>query len=338
MPPTHGSAAAGDASPKGKVVAACETPAAAEVMAANGAFPRDGLGASTDDVELRTRVFAHVKRYSTPAWGRALWETFHTLAFYILAFTLHGTAIGFLLVTLLRVRWFIIFHDCAHDAFFPSHTANRVMGLLFGTINHTPLSFWTRGHNHHHRHSNNLKYMQFSQSNPWTMEQWSKAPKWQRAMYRFAFTPLGFTMVVPFATFGVLHRFVSRWYEHVVDLIFWVFFWQIGLLSFEFWTFVASGIFGFFLFHCQHTFEGAQRKESKDWSFFENGMNSCSFLQIPWFAKYFTGNIEYHHIHHLSPLVPMYRLADCHNTSGDMFRNVPRVTLAHGLRWLTPMV
>ncbi len=57
------------------------------------------------------------------------------------------------------------------------------------------------------------------------MEQWNKAPKWQRAMYRFAFTPLGFTMVVPFATFGVLHRFVSRWYEHVVDVIFWVFFW-----------------------------------------------------------------------------------------------------------------
>ena len=95
---------------------------------------------------------------------------------------------------------------------------------------------------------------------------------------------------------------------------------------------------GFFLFHCQHTFEGAARKDSKDWSFFENGMNSCSFLQIPWLLRYFTGSIEYHHIHHLSPLVPMYRLPDCHNTAGDLFKNVPRVTLAQGARWLTPMV
>jgi hypothetical protein len=30
---------------------------------------------------------------------------------------------------------------------------------------------------------------------------------------------------------------------------------HIGLLSFEWWTFFSSGIFGFFLFHCQHTFE-----------------------------------------------------------------------------------
>ena len=59
----------------------------------------------------------------------------------------------------------------------------------------------------------------------------------------------------------------------------------LGVAKFEFWTFVASGIVGFFLFHCQHTFEGAMSKKPENWSFFENGMNSCSFLQIPWFFK-----------------------------------------------------
>jgi hypothetical protein len=61
------------------------------------------------------------------------------------------------------------------------------------------------------------------------------------------------------------------------------------LLWFELGSFFLSAMVGFFLFHCQHTFQGAQRKESKDWSFFENGMNSCSYLQIPFFLKYFTG-------------------------------------------------
>ena len=77
--------------------------------------------------------------------------------------------------------------------------------------------------------SNNLKYAQFSQSNPWTMEMWNKAPGWQRALYRFAFTPLGFLMVLPFATFGVLHRIVSRWYEHVTDIIFCATMWYVTL-------------------------------------------------------------------------------------------------------------
>ncbi len=84
--------------------------------------------------------------------------------------------------------------------------------------------------------------------------------------------------------------------------------------------------------------QGAVRKDSKDWSFFANGMNSCSYLQIPWFLKYFTANIEYHHIHHLSPLVPLYRLPECHAAAGPLFKDVPRVTLMDGLRWLTPLV
>ena len=62
----------------------------------------------------------------------------------------------------------------------------------------------------------------------------------------------------------------------------------LGVAKFEFWTFVASGIVGFFLFHCQHTFEGAMRKKPENWSFFENGMNSCSYLQVPFFLKYGT--------------------------------------------------
>jgi hypothetical protein len=64
------------------------------------------------------------------------------------------------------------------------------------------------------------------------------------------------------------------------------------MLWFEVSSFFVSAMVGFFLFHCQHTFEGAQRKPSSEWSFFENGMHSCSFLQVPWFLQYFTGRCE----------------------------------------------
>ena len=129
-----------------------DSPASAAVLSANGAFPKEGLGASTDDADLRSRVFAHVRKYSKASWSRALWEMFHTFAFYCLAFQHPDSWLAFAFVSLCRVRIFILFHDCAHDAFFPSHAANQAVGLILGTFNHTPLSFWQRGHNHHHRH------------------------------------------------------------------------------------------------------------------------------------------------------------------------------------------
>ncbi len=135
-----------------KVLTGDGAPADSDVMAANGAFPRDALASDKDDVELRTRVFAHVRKYSKASWGRAAWEVFHTLAFYFLVFQHTDSKIAFVLATLLRVRLFILFHDCAHEAFFPTKTANFVGGILLGSFNHTPLSFWKRGHNHHHRH------------------------------------------------------------------------------------------------------------------------------------------------------------------------------------------
>ena len=54
-----------------RVTGPSDAPAPEAAIAANGAFPREGLGADTDDVDLRTRVYAHVRKYSTPSWSRA---------------------------------------------------------------------------------------------------------------------------------------------------------------------------------------------------------------------------------------------------------------------------
>ncbi len=81
---------------------ASDAPADAGTLAANGAFPREGLGASTDDHELRGRVFAHVRRYSRASWSRALWETVHTFAFYLLAVSWRSNPIAFMLTRCVR--------------------------------------------------------------------------------------------------------------------------------------------------------------------------------------------------------------------------------------------
>ncbi len=137
---------------KDTTAAATDAPAPAQVLEANGAFPRGSLGKDTDNVELRSQVFDHVRKYSHASWTRSIWEALHTLAFYWLAFQYPESNIAWVLSALIRVRLFIIFHDCAHDSYFPSRKANRIGGLLFGVMNHMPLSFWEKGHNHHHRH------------------------------------------------------------------------------------------------------------------------------------------------------------------------------------------
>jgi omega-6 fatty acid desaturase (delta-12 desaturase) len=308
-------------------------------QARNAAVPRsDTLLNSQDDKKERTEVFELIEKYSKAHWGRAWLEVFHTLAFHALCWMHQDSWIATIFASLLRVRIFILFHDMAHDAFFPSHTMNNIMGVLMGCMNHTPMSFWQRGHNHHHRHSNNLKYPQLSQSNPWTLEQYNMAAPWKRRVYKATFAPFGFLLVAPTLLFGFAFRFMARWYEHLGDAVYFFFVWYTGSWAFEAWTFVLAGIPAFTLFHVQHTFPDAKRYTPDQWSFYENGMAGSSFLHVPWFFKYFTANIEFHHIHHLSPLVPLYRLPECHRAGGKLFDRVPRVTFGDALRWMTPLV
>jgi len=103
---------------------------------------------------------------------------------------------------------------------------------------------------------------------------------------------------------------------------------------FDIGTGFFAGLLGVFLFHVQHTFPGSKRRRPPRWSYYENGMRSSSFLQLPVFLKYFTFGIEYHHIHHLNAKVPGYRLQECHEAAGDLFKDVPRISLLQAVQTL----
>lgn len=308
-----------------------------DALRKSGAVPHDLCDQNAADPVERQKVFDHVSKFVTPTWSRSIYEVVTTLGLYSMLWMHQDSWIATIVAMAFRVRLFVMFHDMAHGAFFPSQTANMVVGTFFGVFTHTPLSFWKRGHNHHHRHSNNLKYPQLSQSSPWTLEQFNNAPQWKKTLYRFSYTPFGFLCVLPVTVFGILHRFVSKWYEHVIDFAYLGLIWYTDSLSFEWWSFVLAGFPAFSLFHAQHTFPAARRHRPDQWSFFENAMAGSSFLQIPWVFRYFTGNIEYHHIHHLNPLVPLYRLSECHRAAGKLFDRVPRTTIGECFAYMTPL-
>jgi acyl-lipid omega-6 desaturase (Delta-12 desaturase) len=88
-----------------------------------------------------------------------------------------------------------------------------------------------------------------------------------------------------------------------------------------------AGGAGIMLFTVQHNFEHAYASETKDWDYDVGAMEGTSFLVLPRWLNWFTANIAYHHVHHLSAKIPNYCLVACHNENLDLFARVPRVTL-----------
>ncbi|MDQ0217711.1 fatty acid desaturase [Peribacillus cavernae] len=112
--------------------------------------------------------------------------------------------------------------------------------------------------------------------------------------------------------------------------------WAIGWESFllvQGPIFFISGSIGIWLFYVQHTFEDSYFEENEDWDYVKAAVEGSSFYKLPKLLQWLTGNIGYHHVHHLSPSVPNYKLEAVHNNTLPL-QNVPTITLATSLRSL----
>jgi acyl-lipid omega-6 desaturase (Delta-12 desaturase) len=90
---------------------------------------------------------------------------------------------------------------------------------------------------------------------------------------------------------------------------------------------IAGGV-GIILFTVQHNFEHSYASDSGNWDYDTGAIKGSSFLILPRWLNWFTANIAYHHVHHLSAKIPNYRLIGCHNEYRDLFSDVTRVKLS----------
>jgi omega-6 fatty acid desaturase (delta-12 desaturase) len=236
------------------------------------------------------------------------------------------------------IRTFLLNHDLCHGSFFSSRAASRFASLVTGTISCASPSVWKREHDRHHRDSNNLDLEQDGQTASWTVERYLAAPKWHRRAYWALNVPWTTYSVLPLAYFFGFMRVKARWYENAVAAVFFASLWATGRLAYFFATFTIAAIVGFYLFHLQHTFPGVYKRRTASWDFFENAMLGSSYLVLPGgplvgrIVRWFSYGVECHHVHHLNPRVPGYRLARCHDEGARLFEACPRVTLLGGLR------
>ena len=101
---------------------------------------------------------------------------------------------------------------------------------------------------------------------------------------------------------------------------------QLGVL-------MVGGAAGVWLFYVQHQFEDAYWERRGEWDYTQAALEGSSFYKLPRVLQWLSGNIGYHHIHHLSPRIPNYNLERCHR-SHPVFQQVQSITLLSSLKSL----
>ena len=94
---------------------------------------------------------------------------------------------------------------------------------------------------------------------------------------------------------------------------------------------LLTGAIGIWLFYVQHQFEDTYWETREAWSYDDAALRGSSYLKLPRILQFFTGNIGFHHVHHLSARIPNYNLKLAHEGATGL-QAVPTLTLWEGLR------
>jgi len=300
---------------------------------------------------------AIVTEYQTPSTGRAAWQLVNTLGSYAalwalmywsLAISLWITVPLAILAGAMLVRVFIIFHDCGHGSFFRSRAANDVTGFIAGIFCFTPYYHWRWEHSLHHATSSDLDRRGVGDVWTMTVQEYLEASRWRRFAYRLARNPIVLFVIAPTFLFIVRERFPSPkasarerhsvWWMNAAILALAAVLCSIyGLKAYlliQFTIMAVGGAIGVWMFYVQHQFDGAYWERGEAWDYTAAALRGSSFYRLPKVLQWFTGNIGFHHIHHLSPRIPNYNLERCHE-SHAIFRAVKPLTLLASLRTIS---
>jgi omega-6 fatty acid desaturase (delta-12 desaturase) len=306
-----------------------------------------------DDRQEKARWRAVIVKYQQPSTARATWQIINTFvpygllwyAMYVLKETsLWLTIPVAILAGALLVRVFIIFHDCGHGSFFKSRWANDIVGFISGVLTFTPYYHWRWEHAIHHGTAGQLDKR--GTGDVWTMtvQEYIEATRWKKFSYRFVRNPFVLFVIAPVFIFIFRQRFASStasprerhsvWWMNFALLCFagtmsWIFgIWPYVFIQTVAW--MVAGATGIWLFYVQHQFEHAYWERGSDWDYTAAALQGSSYYKLPRILQWLSGNIGFHHIHHLSPRIPNYNLQRCHEAD-PVFQSVPAITLRSSL-------
>jgi omega-6 fatty acid desaturase (delta-12 desaturase) len=242
---------------------------------------------------------------------------------------------------------FIIFHDCTHRAFFRSGRANRIWGNITGILTLFPYEKWRHDHAIHHAVSGNLAKRGTGDVRIMTVEEYARAPWHVKLAYRLYRNPLVMFGLGPFYLILIDNRLNHRGaparerrHTHLTTAAAALLYggiaalagWQAFLIvQLPIWF--LAGLGGIWLFYVQHQFEDSYFEDEAEWDYVKAAIEGSSYYKLPKMIQWITGNIGFHHVHHLSPRVPNYRLEDVHNAVPEL-QQATVITFRSSLRAL----
>lgn len=301
------------------------------------------------NINLQKTVKPYCQADSKRSWIQIANTIIPLFIAYIVAFNVYdihwALALPFsILAGLLTTRTFIIMHDCGHGSFFKNRKLRDTVGVITGILAFTPYHQWTREHAAHHQHSGNLDHR--GRGDVWTMTlaEYEKAGFLDRLKYQLYRNPLVTFGIGPIFLFQFRHRFTLKtdralekrnvYFTNIVLTLI------LGtLIATMGWTKVlivlgasvcSAQLLGCLLFYVQHQYDEVYWSKGQEWDYNTAALEGCSYLKLPKVFQWFTGNIGFHHIHHLNHKVPNYKLEECHRDNG-VFHNV--VTLSFSDIW-----
>jgi acyl-lipid omega-6 desaturase (Delta-12 desaturase) len=284
----------------------------------------------------RIETLAPFSRSSTP---RALWQLVNTLIPFLaswgaamlswrLEWNSFATAACVLVAAGFYIRLFIIQHDCGHGSFFASARANRWLGACLGLLTMFPFSYWKKTHALHHATSGNLDKRVLGDIRTLTVREYRECSRWGRLVYRvYRSVPvmLGIGPLFQFVAkhrlpIGMPWRWKKEWRSVALNNLgltilvgaLWAWFGWPSLLAVHLPIIALAGAGGVWLFYVQHTFDGGYWTRAAHWNPSRAAIDGSSFYDLPALLRWLTGNIGYHHVHHLAPRIPNYHLRAAH--------------------------
>lgn len=295
-------------------------------------------------------------KYGFPIAWKSWWQLINSVLPYIAIWILmvYSLDVSYFLTLLLSLvavgffaRTFIIFHDCVHGSFFRSKTLNTAVGVFTGIITFHPFFKWKREHLLHHATSGDLDRRGVGDIMTLTVDEYGQLKGWKKAWYQVYRHPIFLFGIAPVIQFLVINRLPSKKMSfkenvHVQYTNFAMAGLIIGICYFVGWqafllvqlpiVYFASAK-GVWLFYVQHQYENVVWTRSEEWDHNTVALHGSSFLKLPLILQWFTGNIGFHHVHHLCPKIPNYRLETCHKSTPEL-QAVEPITIASSFQYL----
>jgi len=286
---------------------------------------------------LHASTKAYARDYSWKSWWCILSTAFFlasavTGTFPVFPMALRVACSG--LAGLLIVRLFVIYHDHQHRAILPRSLVAAILMRVIGICLICPSAVWRRTHDYHHTHNCKLRSANIGSFPIMTREQYRQTGPGERFLYLFMRHPLtiAFGYITVFLFGMVILPFfdsprknmdsVPAFLLHAATAV-WLtiyFGWAVMVLTMLL-PFLIAGAVGSYLFYAQHNFPGVILKDKEGWTYEGAALESSSYLKTNALMAWFTGNIGYHHIHHLNHRVPFYRLP-------EVYRDIPELRQA----------